>query len=195
MGLVDAMLEGWRDPRGAMARQVALGLSEARALLHLMIACGLYFVASLPNAVRGAQGLAIENPIEGAISAHVFGYLALAPLIAYALAAIVHVVARAFGARGGFVAARSALFWAALLGAPLALVVAMAGVATEGASWAPGLILALSYVALGFWFWLFAASLAEAEGFSRTGWVAATVVVAFGGIAGVLGFLAGRGGV
>ena len=101
-GLVDAIGRGWRDPRGAMAAELGRGLSEARALVHLMLACGVFFVASLPNAVREARALAIADPVEGAVAAHLFGYLALAPLVAYGLAALVHLVARGFGARGGF---------------------------------------------------------------------------------------------
>jgi hypothetical protein len=193
-GLVDAIVRGWRDPRGAMAREVARGLSEPRALVHLMLACGLLFVASLPNAVREARGLAIADPVEGAVSAHLFAWLALAPLLAYGLAALVHLAALGFGGRGGFLAARSALFLSALLAAPLALALALLGVAAELA--APVLLPLtawLGYAVLAFWLWLFAAALAEAEGFPATGRVAAVVAAAFAGLAGVLGFAAGGG--
>jgi len=104
-GIVDDVWRGWRDPRGAMAREVAAGLSEARSLLHLMLACGLLFVASLPNALREARGLDIADPVEGAIAAHLFGYLALAPLLVYGLATrrVAAVVAAALGAVAGLV--------------------------------------------------------------------------------------------
>jgi hypothetical protein len=193
-GLVDATFRGWRDPRGAMAWEVDRGLSEGRALAHLMLACGLFFVASLPNAIREARALDIAEPVEGAIAAHLFGYLALAPLVAYALAALVHLVARGFGARGGFRAARAALFWSLLMIAPIAIGLALAGVAVEVA--APGLAPltdALGLAALGFWLWQFAASLAEAEGFAATGRVAAVVVASFGSVAGLVGLLAAGG--
>jgi hypothetical protein len=190
-GLVDRIAQGWRDPRGAMAAELAGGANDARALLHLMIACGLLFVASLPNALREARGLAIDDPVQGAIAAHLFGYLALAPLLLYGLAALVHLAARAFGARGGFAGARAALFFSVLLAAPVALVAALVGVAAEARPgllpWASG----LGYAGLAFWLWLFAASLAEAEGFAGTGRVAAAVVAAFAGIAGLLAVLAG----
>jgi Yip1 domain len=191
-GLVDAIARGWRDPRAAMAREVGRGLTEARALMHLMLACALLFVASLPNALREARALEIGDPVEGAIAAHLFGYLALAPLLAYALAALVHLAARAFGGRGGFLGARSALFWSMLLVAPVAIGLALLGVAGEVAAgrqlpW----LRPLGYAALAFWLWLFAASLAEAEGFAATGRVAAVVVAGIAGLAGVLGVLAG----
>ena len=193
-GLVDAIGRGWRDPRGAMAAELGRGLSEARALVHLMLACGVFFVASLPNAVREARALDIADPVEGAVAAHLFGYLALAPLVAYGLAAVVHLVARGFGARGGFRAARAALFWSLLMAAPLALLLALAGVAVEVA--APALATLLDWLgvgALAFWLWLFAASLAEAEGFAGTGRVAAVVAASVGAVAGLVGLLAAGG--
>ncbi len=193
-GLVDAIGRGWRDPRGAMAAEVGRGLSEARALVHLMLACGVFFVASLPNAVREARALAIADPVEGAVAAHLFGYLALAPLVAYGLAAVVHLVARGFGARGGFRAARAALFWSLLMAAPLALLLALAGVAVEVAAPALATLLdCLGVGALAFWLWLFAASLAEAEGFAGTGRVAAVVAASVGAVAGLVGLLAAGG--
>jgi hypothetical protein len=191
-GLVDAIWRGWRDPRGAMARQVAAGLSEPRALFHLMTACALYFVASLPNALRTARSLTIPDPVEGAIAAHLFAWIVVAPLLGYGLAALVHLAARAFGGRRPFLAARAALFWSALLGAPLALGLALIGVAADAGGptllpWATW----LGYAGLAFGLWLFAASLAEAEGFAATGRVAAVVAAAFAGIGGLLALLGG----
>jgi hypothetical protein len=191
-GLVDAIWRGWRDPRAAMRRQVASGLSEARSLVQLMLACGLFFVASLPNALRQAQQLDIAEPVQAAVAAHLFGWVALAPLAGYALAALVHLCAAAFGGAGGFRGARAALFWSALLVAPLTLGLALIGVALEIA--APRLLpfsAGLGYAVLGFAIWLFAASLAEVEGFAATTRVAAVMAAAFVGIAGLLGLATG----
>ena len=191
-GLVDAIGRGWRAPRAAMAAELDRGLNEGRALVHLMTACGLFFVASLPNAVREARGLGIDDAVEGAVSAHLFAWLALAPLLAYALAALVHLAARGYGARGGFLAARAAVFWSLLLAAPLALALAVLGAIVEIA--APVVLpwlAPLGYAVLAAWVWFFAASLAEAEGFAATGPVAALVAAAFAAVAGLLGFVAG----
>ena len=191
-GVVDAIWRAWRDPRRAMADEMARGLSEPRALVQLLAACVLLFVASVPNAMREARALSIDDPVSAAVTAHLFGWVALAPLIAYGLAAVVHLVAKAFGARGSFLSARAALFWSAFAAAPVALGVALIGVAAEaagqgGAGWLGGFRLA----ALGFWLWVFAASLAEAEGFRATVRVAAVVVAAFAGIGGLLALAAG----
>ncbi len=189
--LVCAIGSAYRDPRGAMARQVAQGLSEPQALFHLMLAAGLFCVASLPQAMRTARDLDISDPVQGAVAAHLFAYLCLGPLVGYALAALVHLAARALGGRGGYLGARAALFWAALLGAPMALgLAALRAAAGAGAGRLPWLALP-GYAAMGFWLWLFAASLAEAEGFAETRRVAAVVVIVFGGLAALLGILSG----
>jgi hypothetical protein len=49
------------------------------------------------------------------------GTLFLLPPIAYAVAALSHLVARAFGGTGSFFSARLALFWALLAVSPLML--------------------------------------------------------------------------
>ena len=191
-GVVDAIGRAWRDPEGAMAAEVAAGLSEARALVHLVGACLLGFVASLPNAIREAQALDIEDPVAGAFAAHLFAYVAVAPLLAYGLAVLVHLVARVFGGRGGFLAARAALFWSALAWAPLALALALLGVAVEiGVPALLPWVAVLRYAGLAFWLWLFAASLRVTEGFAGTGRVAAVAAAGFAGVAGLIALVAG----
>ncbi|MFO1141072.1 MAG: YIP1 family protein [Amaricoccus sp.] len=165
-----------------MAGERAAGLDERRALMDLVLACILLFVASMPNALREARGLAIDDPVSAAVSAHLFGYVALLPLAAYGLAALAHLVARAAGGRGSFLAARTALFLSALAAAPVALAVAAVGVAAEALPALSPVVTALRFAALGFALWLFAATLAEAEAFA-TGRVAAVLAAScFGGL-------------
>jgi hypothetical protein len=192
-GVVAAMARAYRDPRGAMAEQVARGLSEPQALVHLFLACFLGLVASLPQALRQARSLDTADPVTAAVTAHLFGYVFVAPLLAYGLAALVHLAARAFGARGAFLPARAATFWALLLAGPIAITIALAGAGAEIAGlprlpWLP----LLGYAGLAWWLWLFAATLAEAEGF-RTGRVAAALVLVAAGLALVLGAMARAG--
>ncbi len=146
---------------------MASGLTESGAQRDLWIACGLFFVASAPNAVRQAQALDIDDPVSGAVAAHLFGFIFVAPLLFYLLAAVLHLIARAFGGTGGFRAARVALFWTALLGGPLAIVVSVAGVLGEIAAGPDFAALAgyLSILAFAYWLWLLANATAEAEGF------------------------------
>ncbi len=191
-GVVEAIWLAWRDPRRAMAAQFAGDLTEARALVLLLLACGLFFVASLPSALREARALDITDPVGGAVAGHAFAYFALAPLLAYELAVPVHMAARAFGGKRRYFTARAALFWSALAFAPVALTLALLGLGVELLQPALlPLVSGLGYAGLAFWIWLFAASLAEAEGFTATGRVAAVVAAAFAGIAGLLALVAG----
>jgi hypothetical protein len=185
-GLVAAVWRAYGDPRGAMTRQIAAGLSEPRAFAHLYLACALGFVASMPVAVRSAATLdGVPDPLTGTIAAHLFGYLVVAPLVMYGLAALLHLAARAAGGRGGFLGARAALFWSAMLGGPIALALALTGVAAELVA-GPGPLPWLGYLGyagLGFWLWLLAAGFAAAEGFAGTRGVAAALALALAGLA------------
>lgn len=192
-GLVAEIFRAYPDPRGAMRRQIRAGLVEARALFHLMAACGLFFMASLPAAIRSARGIDTEEPVTAAIGAHLFGFLFLAPLLLYVAGLIVHGIARLFGGRGSALGARSALFWSLLLAAPVALALSLIGVLVEiaaGPAVLPWLSV-LGYAGLALWGWLFAASLAEVEQFEASGLVAAFVAAAFGLVVFVLAILAG----
>ena len=188
-GLVDTMAGALRRPRAVMASQVAAGLSEPRALVHLMLACGLFFVASLPMAVRTSADLAVDEPLSAAVSAHLFAWGAVAPLIGYGLAAAIHIAARGFGGRRGFLGTRAALFWSALAVAPAVLAGGLLGAVLPGrpAAW-------LGYGAGALWIWIFAGSLAETAGFASTGRVAA-VVACFLAVLAALIALAARNGV
>lgn len=177
------MAHAYRHPRAAMSRLLAGGITEARVLGILFLACGFGFVASLPEAARKARALEIEDPLAGAVAAHLFAYLFIAPLIAYAAAAALHLLARPFGARGGFLGARAALFWSALLGAPMALALAALRALVAGGA-VPREALALAaWAACGLWLWLFAANFAEAEGFGPTWRVALALGLAFAAVA------------
>ncbi len=192
-GVVAGIARAWRDPRGAMARLIDEGLNEPRALAHLVAACFLLLVASLPNAVREARVVDIEDSLSGVIAAHLFGYMFVLPLVLYGVAALAHLAARVFRGGGGYLGARSALFWTVLAGAPIALALALFGVAVEamtGGARLPWLSLP-GYAGLAFWIWLYAGALAEAEGFASTGRVAAALVAVFGGLAVLTGLLAG----
>ncbi len=181
-GLVAGVVRAYRDPRGAMARALAGGLTDARLLAWLFAACAMGFVASLPNAVRAARALDIEQPLAGAVAAHLFGYLFIAPLLVYGISALAHLVARVFGGTGGFFGARAAVIRGLLLAGPLALAVTLAGLVGAAVFGEPVLGRLLGYAATAFWLWLFAASFAEAEGFAATGRVALVLCLLLAGV-------------
>jgi hypothetical protein len=187
--LAGAVAHAWRDPRGAMARQVSAGLSESRALAHLLLACALLWLASVPQAMRAAGAIDVDDPLSAALAAHLFGYLVVAPLMFYGLAVPVHLAARALGGRGGFLGARSALFWSLLVGAPLALLLALLAVAAPGVPWVAGAAPWFAGAALAFWFWLLASAVAEVEGIRRAGSLAAGFGASFALVAVVVSLL------
>jgi hypothetical protein len=167
--LSGAIAYAYRDPRGAMGRILAEGPGEARALAWLLLACLLYWLAGVPRTAEEAAGVPVEDPLTAILAAKLFGLLVLAPLVFYGMAALLHLGARAAGGAGSFAAARAALFWTLLLGAPMALALAALG-AVEPAVPVLAAVrptLWLGYAALGWWLWLLAAALAEAEGFRR----------------------------
>lgn len=180
-GVVAAILRSYRDPRAEIAARKVAGLTEARALGDLALGCVLAFVASMPGAMRQARGLEIEDAVPAAVTAHLFGYLFVAPLLFYGLAALLHLGARAFGGRGSYLSVRTALFWTLVLGGPMALGVALVGVLAE-AFGLLALVDGLSLVAFGWWLWLLGAGMAEAEGFGSSRWVAGTLIVGVFGV-------------
>ncbi|MBK5934264.1 hypothetical protein C8N32_10210 [Rhodovulum imhoffii] len=158
MSLTLEVLSTWRNPRAAMRRQLAAGQREDRAIVYLMVACLLVFVSQWPGLARQAYHDP-EIPLDARIGGALMAWMFLAPLIFYGLAAVSHLVSRAFGGQGTWYSARLALFWSLLAVSPVWLLHGLvAGFIGAGA--ALGLVatvLAVAFLAI----WLL--SLAEAE--------------------------------
>ena len=175
---------------------MAAGLTESRALADLAVACGLFFVASLPGARREAAALAgkTSEPLAAAIAAHLFAWVAVAPLAAYGLAAVAHLAARPFGARAaGFLPARPRASPRRARCAPVALGLTLLGVAAEAVPALLPVVGLLGYASVAAWLWVFSASLAEAEGFRATGRVVAVTFAVVAATVGLAALLASGG--
>ncbi|KKM72474.1 hypothetical protein LCGC14_1420180 [marine sediment metagenome] len=124
MALTTDILASYRAPGRVLRRRLA-GSGEDRALITVMLACALIFVAQWPRLSREAfvTGQEFEMLAGGAM----LGWLFLAPLVLYALAALSHLAARLMGGQGSFLEARMALFWALLAAAPLWLLWGLVG--------------------------------------------------------------------
>lgn len=153
MSMAADIWESWRAPRRVMARLLAQGRREDRALAFLMIGCALVFVSEWPALAR-APG---EVPLEARLGGAMLAWLGLMPLVLYGLAALSHLAARAMGGQGSHWGARLALFWALIAAAPLWL---LAG-ALSG--WAGTAAIVAEAVALAGFLWLWLAGLVEAE--------------------------------
>lgn len=152
------MLATWRRPREILRAKLAQGQRDDRALATLMAACLLMFVAQWPGLSRAAHldpSIPLDARIAGALMATIF----LLPPIMYAIAALSHLVARAFGGKGSFYGARLALFWALLCIAPLMLFHGLvAGFIGQGAQ-----LLVVGVLILLAFLWLWMTLLIEAE--------------------------------
>lgn len=158
MGIVPDILASWLRPRVVIRRKLAGAPREDRALVTLMGACLLLFVAQWPSLSRAAF-LDPSVPLDARMGGALMGCLFLVPLFAYALAAISHWIAKAFGGQGTGYAARVALFWALLAVTPAVLFQGLiAGFIGPGA----GLAIVGGLVAVAF-FWIWLSMLAEAE--------------------------------
>lgn len=164
MSLTREIRLSWRAPRTAIRRQLADGLREDRALIYLVVACLLIFVAQWPRLSREAH-LDPSVPLDARIGAALLGWLFMAPLFFYALAALSHLVARALGGQGSWFSARLALFWTLLVVSPLFLFDGLvAGFLGDG----PQRVISGAILLGGFVLhWML--TLAEAEGLGRKG--------------------------
>lgn len=147
----------YRGPGRVIGRLLDAGQREDRALVILMAFCVLMFIAQMPRLAREAHlnGTDLNMLMGGALMAWVF----IAPLALYLLAAVSHLVARLFGAKGSWYGARLALFWALLASSPLIL---LHGLVAGFIGPSPALSL-VGAVWLGVFAWFWIAGLVRAE--------------------------------
>ncbi len=133
-----------------MQRMLARGPREDRALAILMGACLLVFISQWPALSRKAYLEEVE--LNSLLAGALFGWIFIAPLLLYGLAALSHLIAKAFGGRGSWYGARLALFWSLLAATPLMLLNGLvAGFVGPG----PGLTLVgVIWCAVFLWFWI-----------------------------------------
>lgn len=89
--------------------------------MHLMLACALIFVAQWPRLARAAH-LSDEVPLSGLLAGALFGWLFVAPLLLYGVAAVLHVAVHLMRRRSTMYSARAVTFWSLLAVSPLWLV-------------------------------------------------------------------------
>ncbi len=121
MGLMTDIVATYRSPRAVMRRHLDRGSDESRALMYLVLSCGLLYFAQWPRLWREALAdgsVTLDVRLGGAL----FGWLFVAPLVMYAVALVARLVARVFGGRGTGHSARLALFWSMAAATPLWLV-------------------------------------------------------------------------
>lgn len=132
MSVVRDIARTYVAPREVQARRISGAPREDRALAILMGACVLIFVAQWPRLSREAfldPSIGFDARLAGAL----FGWIMIMPLVFYALAMLVQIILRAFGATNAGFASRIVLFWALLASTPLWLLTGLtAGFAGAG---------------------------------------------------------------
>ncbi|GAA3876359.1 YIP1 family protein [Celeribacter arenosi] len=116
MGLVTDIVATYRTPRRVVRHRIGPEPDEGRALVTLMLACGLIFVAQWPRLSR--EAFESGHELQMLIGAALLGWLFFMPLVFYVLSGVVGVVLRLAGGAGGY-PVRVATFWALLAAAPL----------------------------------------------------------------------------
>lgn len=141
-----------------MRRHLAVGVREDRALGFLVVACLLIFIAQWPRLARQAH-LDDSVPLQALLGGALMGWMFIAPLVFYAIAAVSATVGRLMGGRGDWYRSRLALFWSLLAVSPLWLLNGlMAGFVGGGLP-----VTALGLAVLGVFLYLWGAALVEAE--------------------------------
>ena len=123
MSATREIVKAYRGFGASMRRQIESSPGEERLLVYVVIACLIYFVARVPDLLSLSASQATEEVSSIAVFiTNLVGSFFFAPLMLYGLAAMSHIIARAFKGSGSFFNARLALFWALLITAPIALI-------------------------------------------------------------------------
>lgn len=117
LGVAGDIIRTYRAPRAVVRHRIGPSENEGGALVTLMLACGLIFVAQWPRLSRAAfeTGQDVQMLIGGTLLAWLF----MMPLVFYTLAAVLTALLRLIGGRASGYEGRMATFWALLAAAPL----------------------------------------------------------------------------
>ncbi|UWR28025.1 YIP1 family protein [Sulfitobacter sp. S223] len=159
MALTQDIIATYKGPGRVVERFLSQGRNEVRALLFLLIAGILMFVASTPFQAREAQ-LDPEVPLAARLYWSGFFYVFLLPILVYLFAIIIWGLARVARRQITGFEIRFTLIWALLAATPVALLLGLTAgligpgiqVKAVGALW----------LAVFGWFWI--AGLLRADG-------------------------------
>lgn len=150
MSIARDIVATYRGPGRVVARILATGPREDRALAYLMGACALMFIAQLPRLAREAH--TSGQDLNMLMGASLLGLVFIAPLLFYALGGLSHMLAKVVGGKGSFYTARMALFWALLAASPLILLHGLvAGFIGPGAQLT---LVGFIWFVVFLWFWI-----------------------------------------
>ncbi len=117
MGVAQDIIRSYRAPRGVLRHRLGPQENEGAALVTLMLACGLIFVAGWPRLSRIAFETGQE--LQMLLGAALLSWLFMMPLFFYILALIVNIIQRILRFKTTGYETRMALFWGLLAAAPM----------------------------------------------------------------------------
>ncbi len=151
MALTRDIIATYRGPSQVVRRFLAQGRNEVRALLFLLIAGLLIFVAASPFQAREAQ-MDPDGPLSVRLYWSAFLWIFIMPLLMYLFAAAIWGITKVAGVGVSGFAIRLTLFWSLLASTPVLLLLGMvAGLI------GPGIQLqavALVWLCIFGWFWI-----------------------------------------
>ena len=120
MALTSDIVATYKGPSRVVGRFLGQGRNEVRALLFVLIAGLLMFIAAAPYQAREAQ-LNPDGPLEVRLYWSAFLFIFIVPLLLYGLAALVWVVTKVARMPVSGYEVRYTLLWALLASAPVKL--------------------------------------------------------------------------
>ncbi len=180
-GFVAHIIGAYGGLRESMRREMARKVGEEHLLALVSYGSFVVFLSFLPRLFATDLRANPDQSIAAGVTVWFFAVMFFFPLVLYGIAALSHLIAKRFGAKGPYFNARHALFWMLAVLSPVLIVKAMlASVVMQiGGGWTPVLLGVLNLLLLLAILRIWGAFLAEAEGFRST----ARVTL---GIAGVL---------
>jgi len=151
----------YRGPGKVMRQILARDKREDRALIYLMLACMMIFVAQTPRLAR--QAFENGQELNALLGATLMAWIFIMPLVLYCMAGVSGWIARLLGSGITSYGARMALFWALLATCPIMLLWGLtAGFIGPGIEMT---IVGALWFAAFLWFWIggFRAAAAEAR--------------------------------
>jgi len=151
MALTQDIIATYRGPSRVMGRFLDQGRNEVRALLFLLIAGLMIFIATSPFQARQAQ-IDPEGPLAVRLYWSAFLWIFIMPLLMYVFAAMIWVISRVARARVTGSDIRLTLFWSLLATTPVMLLLGLvAGLIGPGIQLQ---IVAIIWLCVFAWFWI-----------------------------------------
>ncbi len=150
MSVTRDIVETYKGPGRVVARMVARGPREDRALVILMIGCVMVFIAQWPRLAR--QAYMTGEELDMLLGGTLLAWLFIMPLLLYVMAFIAHIGARLFGGKGTGYGARLSLFWALLASSPVLLLHGLVAGFIGGGPALDGV--GILWLMLFAWFWI-----------------------------------------